>query len=54
MEFQYYIKEKKKIGKKWKLLSLRTVGSRSGLQVSELYVKGFDSWFAHLMELVCI
>lgn len=55
MEFQYSLKEeKKKIGKKWKLLSLWTVGSSSDLWVSELCIKGFSSCFAHLMSLVCI
>lgn len=49
MEFQYCIKAEKKIGKKWKLLSLRTIGSSSGLQMSELYSESFSSCVAHLL-----
>lgn len=30
------------------------MGSSSGLRVSELYIKGFSSCFAHSMSLVCM
>jgi len=37
MEFHYCIKQEKKIEKKWKLLSLTTVGSSSGPEISEIF-----------------